>query len=91
MVRTIYPNSCKNSQKLYWFEWTEACGDGRVRLVVGDTAMKGRVEVCTTDEWKEVGYCGQMERTASVICNQLGYSRTGKSIIIDDAFYMPIV
>ena len=60
----------------------EACKDGRVRLVGGDTAMEGRVEVCTMGNWKEVGYCGQIKMGASVICNQLGYLGTGKSIII---------
>ena len=64
---------------MYHFKLTEACRDGRVRLVSidGDTAMEGRVEVCVTGEWKEVGYCGQMGTGASVICNQLGYSQNG--------------
>ena len=41
--------------------------------------MGGRVEVCRTGEWRGIGYCGQMETEASVICKQLGYSQTGKS------------
>ena len=50
-----------------------------MRLVQGETAMEGRVELCTNGKWKEVGYCGLMESEASVICKQLGYSKTGNS------------
>ena len=66
---------------MYHFILIEGCRDGRVRLVSidGDTAMEGRAEVCVIDEWKEVGYCGQIETGATVICNQLGYSQIGTS------------
>ena len=58
------------------------CVTGDVRLVGGTNPLEGRLEVCFFNQWGTIcsGSWGQTE--AGVICNQLGYARTGKYMII---------
>ena len=64
---------CQNGEIL-----SQLCGaDGNVRLLGGVTNMEGSLQVCRDGMWGGVRYCGQSNVDANVICNQLGYSRTG--------------
>lgn len=54
------------------------CSHGEVRLVGGSNNTLGRVEVCINNAWGTV--CNSRFGTvdARVICQQLGFSATGK-------------
>ena len=55
----------------------QGCVTGEVRLIEGQQASEGRVEVCRSNVWGTVcdDFWGAMD--ASVVCRQLGYSRIG--------------
>lgn len=55
------------------------CPEGEIRLLGGTTALEGRVEVCTNNEWNRVCEVGWGNADAKVVCRQLGYSETGES------------
>ena len=54
----------------------EQCLTGDVRLVNG-SAMAGRLEVCFNGVWGTVCRSGWTNRTATVVCNQLGFDSSG--------------
>ena len=74
-------DSKKNISK-YSHIWThcivEICSDGNVRLVGGQTPLIGRVEVCYNEQYGTICDAGFGRPEASVVCGQLGYSRTSK-------------
>ena len=53
------------------------CSDGDVRLVNGNIANEGRVEVCKDNVWGTV--CSDLFSVpeTKVVCRQLGYLETG--------------
>ena len=53
------------------------CSYGDIRLVGGDNAYEGRVEVCIENGWHTVCDDGWGSTDARVVCKQLGYSYTG--------------
>ena len=55
---------------------------GVVRLVGGQSAYEGRVEVCLSQRWGTVTDNGWTTAEAQVVCAQLGYSTQGKYIHI---------
>ena len=57
---------------------TAPCVTGQLRLVAGNIANEGRVEVCFSNVWGTVCDNGWSTADATVVCGQLGYSRTGK-------------
>ena len=54
------------------------CSDGDVRLMDGTTPNEGRVEICFNRTWGTVCRSGFGQLDASVVCQQLGYSRLSK-------------
>ena len=57
---------------------TDSCQDGDVRLVGGQSAYEGRVEVCLSQRWGTVTDDGWSTVDVQVACKQLGYSTQGK-------------
>ena len=53
------------------------CSDGGVRLVGGANNTLGRVEVCLNNAWGTVCNSRFGTNEARVICQQLGFERTG--------------
>ena len=56
---------------------TDYCQDGDVRLVGGQSAHEGRVEVCLSQRWGTVTDDGWSTADAQVLCRQLGYNIQG--------------
>ena len=54
------------------------CGDeGDIRLVNGQSALEGRVEICFGNQWGTVCDDSWSSRDASVVCRQLGFLAEG--------------
>ena len=55
------------------------CTTGDVRLAgTGTSSMQGRVELCNNNQWGTVCDDSWGAPDATVVCRQLGYSRSGK-------------
>ena len=56
------------------------CTTGQLRLVGGNIANEGRVEVCKSNEWGTV--CDEFwsSTDATVVCRVLGYSAQGQTV-----------
>lgn len=52
----------------------ENCSNGELRLVGGDVANEGRVEICYGNRWGTVCHDDWGSQDAAVACHQLGYS-----------------
>ena len=60
----------------------DTCQHGDIRLQGSNNPLKGRVEVCINGTWGTI--CPNYNWTnkdASVVCNQLGYSKNGKMFV----------
>ena len=56
---------------------TGPCLPGELRLVGGNIANEGRVEICMNNEWGTVCDDSWRNFEATVVCQQLGYSVQG--------------
>ena len=52
------------------------CTDGDIRLLNGSTKYEGRVEICINNAWGTITHWDS--NTAQTVCNQLGYTGSGK-------------
>ena len=55
-----------------------ACSNGDIRLSSGRNGSEGRVEICSGGTWGTVCDNFWDNFDAQVVCNQLGFVRTGK-------------
>ena len=53
------------------------CTEGDIRLLEGNAANEGRVEVCQSDAWGTVCDDGWDNNDARVVCRQLGFPPHG--------------
>ena len=61
--------------------FTAPCADGQLRLVGGNIANEGRVEICLSNEWGTIcdDVFGSVD--AQVVCRKLGYLTSGIYLI----------
>ena len=57
------------------------CTTGPLRLVGGNVANEGRVEICLNNVWGTVCDDGWSSIDATVVCRQLGYSTQGQTLV----------
>ena len=62
---------------LFHLALSAPCTTGQVRLVGGNIANEGRVEICMNNEWGIACDNGFGSLDATVVCRQLGYSDQG--------------
>ena len=55
------------------------CTDGQLRLVNGNDAAEGTVEVCQDYLWGVIDEAGWSDADAAVVCRQLGFTNKGES------------
>ena len=53
------------------------CSDSDIRLVSGNNALEGTVEVCYYNIWGLVSDSGWSNKDAQVVCRQLNYNSSG--------------
>ena len=58
-----------------------ACEDGSIRLVGGQNAQEGTLELCSYSIWGLVAVSGWDEKDASVVCNELGFASQGNELV----------
>ena len=54
-----------------------ACSDGDIRLSGGRNGTAGLVQICSGNAWGTVCDDSWNATDAQVVCNQLGFARTG--------------
>ena len=67
-----------------------SCTHGTLRLVGGQSANEGRVEICINGVWGTVCHSGWSSNDATVVCRQLGFSGSGINFALSKCFLPPI-
>lgn len=58
------------------------CPANNLRLVGGTSSLEGRVEICNANVWGTVCDDSWASIDAMVVCRQLGYTITGKWLLL---------
>lgn len=70
--------------KLVCIIFVASCSDGDIRLVGGDKAYEGLLEICFSQRWGTINRDGWSPDDSNVVCRQLGYSPIGKDTLIQN-------
>ena len=79
-MTVVTQGGCKASNHfsiyLYYFPFCPVCYKGDIRLLGGQNAAEGTVELCAINQW--IAICGQFWTTndAKVVCRQLGFNNS---------------
>ncbi len=57
---------------------SELCRNGDIRLSSSNVSGYGEIQVCVHNSWNSICYSTFDRNDASVICQQLGFSRYGR-------------
>lgn len=81
---------------LFYAALDQACEDGNIRLMGGDSENEGRVELCVGRQWGTVCDDSWDNNDATVVCKQLNFSAEGNISLISSipllntiAIYIP--
>ena len=69
---------------------SQSCSYGSLRLVGGQSANEGRVEICINGVWGTVCHSSWSSNDARVVCRQLGFSGSGINFALSKCFLPPI-
>ena len=70
-------NSAQSNHSTYILLDPGSCEEGAVRLASGIIDQEGRVELCHDGVWGSICNTGWDKTDALIICQQLGYAKTG--------------
>ncbi len=86
MCQSMFHNEVTESfinRVLFWTDnpLVTSCSNDDVRIIGGPTALEGTVEICRNRVWGGICHSRWYNRDANVVCSQLGFQPTGKSLV----------